>query len=422
MTAAASDNNGVVGVQFLVDGAAFGAELTGPPYTIAWNTTGVSNGAHTLAARARDAASNQTTSVAINVTVANGAPVMDVNVSTEKQVNTTTIATPAFSTTAANELLLAFVGADDSATGQTVTGIAGGGLTWQLVRRTNVQRGDAEIWRAFAPTTLTNVTVTATLAQGAAASLTVMSFSGVDTSGTNGSGAIGATGTGNSAGGAPTATLTTTRAKSWVIGVGNDWEAGPARTLGANQTMVHQYLAAGLTTVWVQRTTRPSSASGASVTINDTAPAGNMYNLTICEVLPAGTPTWSMSGTVSPAANGTGTTLTLSGASGGTTTADASGNFTFAGLANGSYTVTPSKTGFTFSPASQPVTVSGANVTGVNFTATPIPTWSISRHGEPGGGRHGDDADAERRHRAARPPPTRRVTSRSPVWPTAATP
>jgi hypothetical protein len=42
------------------------------------------------------------------------------------------------------------------------------------------------------------------------------------------------------------------------------------------------------------------------------------------------------------------------------------------------YTVTPSKAGFTFSPTSQPVTVNGANVTAVNFTATPIPTWSIS--------------------------------------------
>src|SRR5262249_59550441 len=80
----------------------------------------------------------------------------------------------------------------------------------------------------------------------------------------------------------------------------------------------------------------------------------------------------------SPAASGTGTTLTLSGAAAGTTTADGSGNFSFAGLSNGTYTVTPSKTGFTFSPPSQSVTVSGANVTGVNFTITPIPTWTIS--------------------------------------------
>src|SRR5262249_20035156 len=89
-------------------------------------------------------------------------------------------------------------------------------------------------------------------------------------------------------------------------------------------------------------------------------------------------PTWTISGTVSPAANGTGTTLTLTGTSSGSTTADSSGNFSFSGLSNGTYTVTPAKTGFTFSPASQAVTVSGANVTNVNFTATPIPTFSIS--------------------------------------------
>ena len=83
---------------------------------------------------------------------------------------------------------------------------------------------------------------------------------------------------------------------------------------------------------------------------------------------------WSISGTI---AGGSGATVTLSGAASATVTADASGNYTLDGLANGAYTVTPSKTGFTFSPASQPVTISSANVTAVNFTATAI-AWSIS--------------------------------------------
>jgi hypothetical protein len=88
--------------------------------------------------------------------------------------------------------------------------------------------------------------------------------------------------------------------------------------------------------------------------------------------------TYSISGTISPAANGSGATVTLSGAASGSTTADASGNYTFTGLANGSYTVTPSKTGFTFTPTSAPATVSNANVTSVNFTIAAIPTYSIS--------------------------------------------
>ena len=56
--------------------------------------------------------------------------------------------------------------------------------------------------------------------------MTVVTFTGVDTTGTNGAGAVGATGTGNAASGAPTASLVTTRNNSWVFGVGNDWD-GP---------------------------------------------------------------------------------------------------------------------------------------------------------------------------------------------------
>jgi hypothetical protein len=219
---------------------------------------------------------------------------------------------------------------------------------------------------------------------------------------------------------------------------------------------VHQYLTPGGDTYWVQMQNVPTPLSGTSVTINDTATTTDRYNLAI-EVLhlhPVGstlafrdqthapasqdgtvltlsgsgtqvtadssgsytlsnlangtytiTPsktglsfnpasqtvtvngvnvtgtnftvqTWSISGTVSP--SGSGTVLTLSGTSTGTATADVSGNYSFTGLLNGSYTVTPSKTGYTFSPANQPVTISSANVTSVNFTATPPPTYSIS--------------------------------------------
>lgn len=70
VTASASDNVGVAGVQFLLDGAALGSEVTVAPYTISWDTTTTSNGAHTLAARARDAAGNTATSANVSVTVA----------------------------------------------------------------------------------------------------------------------------------------------------------------------------------------------------------------------------------------------------------------------------------------------------------------------------------------------------------------
>ena len=42
LTATASDNVGVAGVQFLVDGNPLGAEDTTSPYSVSWNTTTVS--------------------------------------------------------------------------------------------------------------------------------------------------------------------------------------------------------------------------------------------------------------------------------------------------------------------------------------------------------------------------------------------
>jgi len=71
--------------------------------------------------------------------------------------------------------------------------------------------------------------------------------------------------------------------------------------------------------------------------------------------------------------------VTLSGAASGTTTANGSGSYTFTGLANGVYAVTPSNAGYNFSPTTQAVTVSNANVSGVNFTAsTAAATYTVS--------------------------------------------
>ena len=83
------------------------------------------------------------------------------------------------------------------------------------------------------------------------------------------------------------------------------------------------------------------------------------------------TQTYSVSGTISPTTGGGGATVTLSGAASATASPNSSGAYTFTGLANGTYAVTPSNTGYTFSPVSQNKTVNGANVTGINFTATP---------------------------------------------------
>jgi hypothetical protein len=72
VSAIATDNVGVAGVQFQLDGVSLGVQVTTPPYAITWDTTTAASGVHTLSAVARDAAGNTGTSAGVTVTVANG--------------------------------------------------------------------------------------------------------------------------------------------------------------------------------------------------------------------------------------------------------------------------------------------------------------------------------------------------------------
>ena len=73
VTATASDNGSVAGVQLRLDGLNLGAEDTTSPYSTSWDTFATANGSHTLTAVARDAAGNVTTSAPVTVTVQNTA-------------------------------------------------------------------------------------------------------------------------------------------------------------------------------------------------------------------------------------------------------------------------------------------------------------------------------------------------------------
>src|SRR6266699_1907732 len=74
VTANASDDQGVAGVQFHLDGANLGAEGTTAPYSMPWDTTAATNGSRTLTAVARDTSGNRTTSAPVTVTVSNAPP------------------------------------------------------------------------------------------------------------------------------------------------------------------------------------------------------------------------------------------------------------------------------------------------------------------------------------------------------------
>lgn len=131
-------------------------------------------------------------------------------------------------------------------------------------------------------------------------------------------------------------------------------------------------LANGTYTVTPSRTGYTFSPSSLTVTISGASVTSGV-------TFTASALTYSISGTISPTAGGSGATIALSGAATATVTTDASGNYTFSGLSNGSYALTPSHTGYTFNPTSQNATISSASVTGINFTATPqVGTFTIS--------------------------------------------
>lgn len=131
-------------------------------------------------------------------------------------------------------------------------------------------------------------------------------------------------------------------------------------------------LANGTYTITPSHTGFTFSPSSLAVTVNGA-------NVSSGVTFTATALTYSLSGTITPVTGGSGAAVTLSGAATATVTADSSGNYTFTGLSNGSYAVTPSRTGFTFNPASQSAMISGANVAGINFTATALAgSFSIS--------------------------------------------
>lgn len=84
--------------------------------------------------------------------------------------------------------------------------------------------------------------------------------------------------------------------------------------------------------------------------------------------------TYSIMGIVSGAPQGV--TVTLSGSSAAMTTTNSIGYYQFTGLANGSYTVTTSMPGYTFSPANRSITINSASAINQYFTV--INTYGIA--------------------------------------------
>lgn len=281
VAATAADDVGVTGVQFTLDGTPLGAPSTSPPFLTTWDTTTAGPGPHVLGAVATDAAGNHGTAAPVTVNVDNSAPPpavigLDAKVSSQGR---SALVSPALSTAAPGELLVAFVATDGPlAPGAQTATVTGGGLTWSLVKRANTQAGDAEIWAATATGTLTNATVTATpLRSGYDGQLTVAAFA-------NAAGAHIAS-TAGAPSGAPSVYLPGTAAGSWCFVVGNDWDRAIARTPSSGQMLQSQWVDTTVgDTFWLQSTTAPGSAPGL-VTLGDTAPTSDQWNLAAVEIL-----------------------------------------------------------------------------------------------------------------------------------------
>jgi hypothetical protein len=302
---------------------------------------------------------------------------IDVIKSKDQGSASSSITVSGLTTHGSGELLLAFFSTDGArGSAQLVSSVSTAGLTWRLIARSNRQAGTAEIWSAWSASALNSSSMQARLSRSASASATVIALSGV-----NSTTPIGATAAASAPSGAPSLNLNTMGNNSLVFGVGNDWDNAIGRVAGPNQSLVHQYLSPVGDTYWVQAI-NGAVASPSTVTVNDVAPASDEYNLAAVEVLSGNSaplPTYTLSGAITPANLGNNSSVTLS--QNGTTVAsvngDSNGNFQFAGLSDGTFSVTPVRTGVVFTPASQTVTIAGAAAS-VSFSATTVPVSGIS--------------------------------------------
>jgi hypothetical protein len=360
VTAAASDNAGVASVQFRLDGGNIGTSLAAAPYAFTLNTTTLSNGNHTISVVATDTAGNSTTSAGVTVTVN--------NTTKDTTPPTVTLISPAAGATVSGTVAVTATATDnvsvatvqfqlDGANVGAIDNAAPYGYLWDSTKTTN----GSHSLRAIATDGAGNST--------ASASVTVTVNNTIkDTT-------------------PPTVAITAPANGAKVSGTiavsanaTDNVSVASVQFLLDGASVGAALLASPYSYSW--DTTKTSNGSHLLTAIAKDGAGNSATSAAVTvSVNNATTPqTFTISGTLSPSAGGSGATVTLSGASGATTTANSAGAYTFTGLANGSYTVTPSHAGYTFSPASQPATIASANVTGLNFTATatPPPTFTVS--------------------------------------------
>jgi beta-lactam-binding protein with PASTA domain len=207
-----------------------------------------------------------------------GAPLMEVNVSVDG--TSFQVSTPPITTTAANELLVAYVASDGATANPQVMTVSGGGLNWTLLRRANASAGTAEIWTAVAPAPLVNAVIKSTANASVNVfhqSLTVMAFPAA---------AIGELTFGSGARNQPNLPLTASADSSLIFAIGFDADKPASRTLPAGQISVHEWVDKDANcTFWLQAVADPM-VSGDTALVTFTAPTRDAWNMVAVEIVP----------------------------------------------------------------------------------------------------------------------------------------
>jgi len=220
-------------------------------------------------------------------------PVLDVSVSADQKQPSSKIVSPAFSTTGADRLILAFISADgpassanSGASAQHVSAVTGGGLDWTLVKRSNSYGGTAEVWQAHATSLISGATVTAKLAKGGfAGSITVAAFA-------NTPGSVGDSAAAAGKNGAPTATPSVSGdASAQVWAVGHDWSRATTPVPLLDQELIHTLTDHQVgDTFWTQKVSLLHGAG--PVTVGLSAPTLDRWQL-VAVTIPGLPPTAS---------------------------------------------------------------------------------------------------------------------------------
>ena len=277
VAADAADDVGIRSVQFELDGHALATPTTTAPYATSWNTDSVTSGTHTLTARATNDSGKVTTSSAVTVTVQNPAPPMACYV-LEREVTANgkgTVTTHSFPIAFGGENLLAFVSASGKGHGQRAS-VSGGGLRWRLVRDSDAQSGDVEIWTANAPKAAPSMTVTSSLSrQSHSQHLSVLALEGGD--------GVGATAAASGATGSPLLQLKTNGGASLVYALVQGAGVG-SRHVPFGWLALPGAVASGGQASFVQVTNQATGSSGTVVHADDHG-AGTPWNMVAVELL-----------------------------------------------------------------------------------------------------------------------------------------